>query len=77
VAAGPDDASDVTPYASTTCGRDAYRRRSHQKVVAFSFYGDVHSKESVEKGYFEGILENLKLMAKHYPGEKTLLLFIY
>ncbi len=52
----------------TTCGIDAFRRGSGQKIVGFSFYGDVNSPHAIEKGYFEGIDENLRLMQKYYPG---------
>ena len=38
------------------------------KVIGFSFYGDVNSDRSKRKGYFEGILANLKLIPKFYPG---------
>ena len=55
-------------YNETTCGRDAYRRGVGQKIVGFSFYGDVNSTVSIEKGYFDGIVGNLKLMPKFYPG---------
>ena len=52
----------------TTCGIDAFRRGMGQKIVGFSFYGDINSKHSIEKGYFEGIAENLRLLQKYYPG---------
>ena len=55
-------------YNETTCGHDAYRRGAGQKIVGFSFYGDVNSTVSIEKGYFDGIVGNLKLMPKFYPG---------
>ena len=29
----------------TTCSRDAWRRGLHQRVAAFSFYGDTRSKD--------------------------------
>ncbi len=56
------------PFNETTCGRDAYRRGAGQKVVGFSFYGDVNSTVAIEKGYFDGIVGNLKLMPVFYPG---------
>ena len=55
-------------YNQTTCGRDAFRRGTHQKIVGFSFYGDIHSDYSKKKGYFQGIIGNLKLMPRFYPG---------
>ncbi len=56
------------PFNETTCGRDAYRRGAGQKIVGFSFYGDVNSSVAIEKGYFDGIVGNLKLMPVFYPG---------
>jgi hypothetical protein len=41
---------------------------SGQKIVGFSFYGDVKSSVAIEKGYFDGIVGNLKLMPTFYPG---------
>ena len=43
-------------------------RGPHQKIVGFSFYGDINSHYSKKKGYFEGIIGNLELMPKYYPG---------
>ena len=43
-------------------------RGPHQKIVGFSFYGDINSDYSKKKGYFEGIIGNLELMPKYYPG---------
>ena len=40
-----------------------------QRIVGFSFYGDVNSSVAIEKGYFDGIVGNLKLMPKFYPGK--------
>jgi hypothetical protein len=55
-------------FKQTTCGWDSFRRGATQKIVGFSFYGDMKSKLSIEKGYFEGLIENLKLMTSQYPG---------
>ena len=41
-------------FAQTTCGRDAYARGPGQKVVAFTIYGDVHSKQAKRRQYFQG-----------------------
>ena len=38
------------------CGNTARRRGNHQKVVSFSFYGDM------KHGYYQGITENLALL---------------
>ncbi len=37
-------------------------------MIGFSFYGDINSDYSKKKGYFEGIVGNLELMPKYYPG---------
>ena len=37
------------------------------KIVAFSFYGDLTTNQSREKGYFEGIRGNLDMMPTFYP----------
>ena len=58
-------------FEDTTCGKDAFFRGRGQKVVGFSFYGDINSNKSIEKGYFEGIVENLKLIRVYYPGKRT------
>ena len=55
-------------YKQTTCSYDAYRRGPHQKIVGFSFYGNINSDYSKKKGYFDGIVGNLELMPKFYPG---------
>jgi len=55
-------------FNKTTCSMDAFRRGGGQKIVGFSFYGDINSNIEKVKGYFEGIGENLKLMPMHYPG---------
>ena len=45
-----------TFFNETTCGRDAFFRGPHHKVVAFSFYGDSKSSEHLNRGFFEGNL---------------------
>ena len=52
----------------TTCSPDAFRRDRGQKIVSFAFYGDLNSEQAVEKGYFEGIADNLNLLPLYYPG---------
>jgi hypothetical protein len=39
-----------------------------QKIIGFSIYGSVNSTLVIDKGYFEGIEENLKLLPIYYPG---------
>ena len=42
-----DSNATLAPVALnlTTCSRDAWRRGPHQRVAAFSFYGDTRSKD--------------------------------
>ena len=37
-------------FNATTCNTDAYLRGPGQKVVAYSFYGDMNSTKSKKKG---------------------------
>eukprot|EP00095_Tigriopus_kingsejongensis_P000913 snap_masked-scaffold186_size273091-processed-gene-1.3 protein:Tk00913 transcript:snap_masked-scaffold186_size273091-processed-gene-1.3-mRNA-1 annotation:"hypothetical protein DAPPUDRAFT_320085" len=55
-------------FPDTTCSLAAFERGDHQKVVAFSFYGDARSEKHKAKEYFQGIEKNLSLMGKYYPG---------
>ena len=41
---------------ASQCSFSPIKRENHQKVAAFSFYGDMQS------GYFDGIKDNLELM---------------
>ena len=43
-----------TFFNYTTCGRDAFFRGPHQKVIAFSFYGNSSYPEHLVRGFFEG-----------------------
>ena len=52
----------------TTCSTDSFARGIGQKVVGFSFYGDMSTKYSKAKGYLAGIKGNLDLMEEFYPG---------
>ena len=47
--------------SNTSCGRDAYMRGPHQKVVSFSFYGNISSPSHLLQGFFQGKTELLKL----------------
>ena len=49
----------------TTCGPKAFKRGSHQNVVSFVFY-DVSN--SWGNRYLDGLIRNLRLMPKIYPG---------
>ena len=59
-------------FNETTCGPDSFQRGPGQKIVGFSFYGDVNSQLSIDRGYFEGIEENLKFLPIYYPGTMKL-----
>ena len=48
--------AEDTGSSQSLCGPKASSRGNHQKVVAFSFYGDM------KHGYFQGITDNLDLM---------------
>ena len=43
----------------TTCGRDAFFRGPHQKVIAFSFYGNSSSPEHLVRGFFAGNINDV------------------
>jgi hypothetical protein len=58
---GPD-------YWKTTCSQDAVRRGRGQRVVAYSFYGSPRTERHKAKQYFAGIVENLGLVRRLYPG---------
>ena len=45
-----------SPPEESLCGKTARRRGNPQKVVSFSFYGDM------KHGYYQGIKENLALL---------------
>jgi hypothetical protein len=65
-----------TEFSQTTCGRDAYKRGSNQKVVSFSFYGNTASKEHQKRKYFQGIKENLAAMVALYGPGWTMRLYV-
>ena len=44
------------------CSERSSRRGLDQKVVSFSFWGEM------KNGYFKGIQDNLAMMETHYPG---------
>ena len=52
----------------TTCSSDAFYRGPHQKVIGFSFYRHVNGSSHRRQGFFVGIVNNLKLLQKFYPG---------
>jgi hypothetical protein len=58
---GPD-------YWKTTCSEDAVRRGPGQQVVAYSFYGSPTAARHKAKKYFAGIVKNLALLPRLYPG---------
>ena len=52
----------------TYCSESAYIRGSHQKIVAFTFYGNISNEKHKKRQYFEGIEANLKSMKDFYPS---------
>ena len=66
----PKKSNKVPQYSfeDTTCSHVAFRRGEGQKIVGFSYYGDSRSEHHKEKKYFDGIMNNLKLMPLYYPG---------
>ena len=40
------------PFNATTCSKDAFMRGSGQKVVGFSFYGDINTPKNKKKGIY-------------------------
>ena len=40
------------PFNATTCSKDAFMRGSGQKVVGFSFYGDINTPKNKKKGMY-------------------------
>ena len=54
--------------STSTCSHQSIARGPHQKVVAFSFYGNPNSTQVQERRYFKGIKANLNLIPKYYPG---------
>jgi len=55
---------------STTCSEGAWRRGRGQKVIGFTLFEDTEDspKRKENREYFKGIVENLELMKKYYPG---------
>jgi hypothetical protein len=43
------ETNNPIPFDSTTCGSDAYARGSGQKIVGFSFFGDIELEERINK----------------------------
>ena len=56
----------LAPFSDTTCSWTAWARGSHQRVVAFSFFGAVDSGPHEQRKYFEGVEQNLGALASHY-----------
>ena len=57
----------------TTCSRDAWRRGPHQRVAAFSFYGDTRSKDHKYKqvaGYYIDMCRYIKdgILWQYFTG---------
>ncbi|CAB4060741.1 unnamed protein product [Lepeophtheirus salmonis] len=53
----------------TTCSFNAFKRGPDQKVIGFTFYEpNPENTNKLNREYFEGISENLRLISKFYPG---------
>ena len=63
-----DSGHEKYKYSETSCSRAAHARGYGQKIVGFSFYGDPRSEHHKSKKYYQGIVDNLRLMPKFYPG---------
>jgi len=50
------------PHKGNVCSQRSFARADKQKVVSFSFWGEMNT------GYFQGIIGNLDLMDILYPG---------
>ncbi|XP_023347972.1 uncharacterized protein LOC111716729 isoform X2 [Eurytemora carolleeae] len=53
---------DSIPSTKTLCGFHAESRGEKQKIISFSFYGDLKSK------YYDGVASNLDYLDEYYPG---------
>ena len=63
------DSRDIGPdYWKTTCSQDAVHRGPGQQVIGYSFYGSPATARHKAKQYFAGIVENLQLLPRLYPG---------
>ena len=70
-----DYSSENLKFSNTTCGRDAFQRGSHQKVVSFVFYGKSNSEQHKTRKYFEGIKSNLDLIKELYGSSWIMRLY--
>ena len=52
-------------FNSTTCSKDAFMRGAGQKVVGFSFYGDINTPKNKKKGNSININEMDQLYTKY------------
>ncbi|XP_023341272.1 uncharacterized protein LOC111711215 [Eurytemora carolleeae] len=53
---------DSIPSTKTLCGFHSESRGEKQKIISFSFFGDLKSV------YYNGIENNLNYLDEHYPG---------
>ena len=72
---GEEEQNNSIKFSGTTCGWDAFRRGSNQKVVGFSFYGDTSSGAHQARKYFDGIEENLRLVRSQYGADWSMRLY--
>ncbi|CAG7720903.1 unnamed protein product [Allacma fusca] len=59
---------DKNSFVESKCSDEATLAGTNQHVITFSFYSKPESVRATKKRYFDGILPNLKVMKKIYPG---------
>ena len=59
----------------TFCSEEAHQRGSHQKIIAFTYYGDPKSQLHKKRSYFQGIKENAALISKLYGSDWIMRLY--
>ena len=69
------DENDSVQFSDTACSPEAFQRGSNQKIVAYSFYGNVSSKVHEARHYFGGIEENLRLLKSLYGADWVMRLY--
>ncbi|XP_049849060.1 uncharacterized protein LOC126317237 [Schistocerca gregaria] len=60
----PPEVTTAAGWPNSTCGEGATARGPGQRVVAFSYYGDVNNT----RGYYTGIERNAAAIGGLYPG---------
>ena len=58
----------------SSCGNTAIRRGHHQKVVSFSFYGEMKNDK---RDYFQGFVKNLEIVQERRRFSINILMALY